>query len=129
MWLDLWGIKPGREKLNCDRIDFVCIQLNVLTWLSVIFVILGCLWFLGSHKMLVSGIHMPQREGNPWGLHKRRRWKTEFQTLKFKLNTKTSSKNSVLAFMWELQVKSLNYENMQICKGIMIWITSSNSPQ
>jgi hypothetical protein len=59
---------------KCTHLVVSHFSLSVLL-LEKSFVILGCLWFLGSHKMLVLGIHIPQRDGNPWGLHKKRRWK------------------------------------------------------
>lgn len=72
---------------NWTVIELICLHTTKCTYLVVShfslsvllleksFVILGCLWFLGSHKMLVLGIHIPQRDGNPWGIHKKRRWK------------------------------------------------------
>jgi hypothetical protein len=55
---------------KCTHLVVSHFSLSVLL-LEKSFVILGCLWFLGSHKMLVLGIHIPQRDGNPWWLHKK----------------------------------------------------------
>ncbi len=55
---------------KCTHLVVSHFSLSVLL-LEKSFVILGYLWFLGSHKMLVLGVHIPQRDGNLWGLHKK----------------------------------------------------------
>jgi hypothetical protein len=52
---------------KCTHLVVSYFSLSVLL-LEKSFVILDRLWFLGSHKMLVLGVRMPQRDGNLWGL-------------------------------------------------------------
>ncbi len=78
-----WFVRyQTRGEKNWTVIELICLHTTKCTHLVVShfslsvllleksFVILGCLWFLGSHKMLVLGIHIPQSDGNLGELHK-----------------------------------------------------------